>query len=69
MRMIGRFLSRAFFWTYERGSFPWDLCCLFIIAIIFSTPADFLTEYSQRPLGPDQIHDLVVAWLASLLTG
>lgn len=69
MTKVRRFFHRAFFWTYERGSFPWDLCCLFIIAIIFLTPGDFLMKYTGRPLNPDQIRDLVVSWLGSLFGG
>ena len=33
-----RVISRALFWTYQRGSWQYDLLCLVIILFIFLTP-------------------------------
>jgi hypothetical protein len=59
MKTIGRFFRNVFFWTYERGSWQWDLNCLFFVVVIFTTPADFLQSYTATPLSPAQIHALL----------
>lgn len=66
MKALRNFLMRAFFWTYSRGSWQWDLCCLVIILIIFSTPKDFLLSHTHRPLTPDQIESIVKSFFSSL---
>lgn len=43
---IGRFLSRSIFWTYERGSWQYDIICALILIFIFLTPA---TWFHDRP--------------------
>jgi hypothetical protein len=53
-----RFLVAVFYWQFNRGSWPWDLCCLFHIAIIFATPRDFLECYTRHPMTPDQIRSI-----------
>jgi hypothetical protein len=57
--MIGRFLYRAFYWTYDRGSWQWDISCLVFIFIIFTTPSDFLSQYTRHALTPQEIHSIV----------
>jgi len=59
MNPIGRFFWRIFFWTYERGSWQWDLSCLFFLVVIFTTPADFLQSQTANPLSPSQIRSLL----------
>lgn len=54
-----RFLAAVFYWTYERGSWQWDLSCLFFIIVIFTTPQDFLESFSRRPLSPNEIRGLL----------
>ncbi len=61
--MIGRFLIRVFYWSYSRGSWQWDIFCLFFLLVIFATPSSFLLEYTRHPLTPDQIHAIVKEWL------
>jgi len=65
--MILRFLKNAFYWQYERGSLPWDISCLVFILIIFTTPHDFLMNYTRHPLTPMQIHEIVMSFFASLV--
>jgi len=65
MNAVRHFFYQAFFWTYERGTWPWDLHCLVIILIIFSTPKDFLMSYSHRALSPDQIATILKSFLVS----
>ena len=44
---MGRILKSYFFWTYERGSFHYDVMVTLILAFIFVTP--FLWNYGDRP--------------------
>lgn len=44
---MGRILKSYFFWTYERGSFHYDVMVTLILAFIFITP--FLWSYGDRP--------------------
>jgi hypothetical protein len=66
MSWLGRFFYRVFFWTYDRGSWQWDLSCLFFLLVIFSTPQDFLLDYSQNSMSPEQIRCLVANFFQSL---
>lgn len=66
MNAIGRFFYRVFFWTYSRGSWQWDLMCLFFLLIIFGTPRNFLEKYSLHPMSPTEICAYVVGSLKSL---
>lgn len=42
-----RILKSYFYWTYERGSFHYDVMVTLILAFIFVTP--FLWNYGDRP--------------------
>jgi hypothetical protein len=44
---VGRILKSYFFWTYERGSFHYDVMVTLILAFIFITP--FVWNYGDRP--------------------
>ena len=33
-------MKRHLLWTYERGSFQWDILCLLILAFLFLIPRD-----------------------------
>lgn len=54
-----RILKSYFFWTYERGSFHYDVMVTLILAFIFITP--FLWNYGDRPQ-PNKLaaHSLLV---------
>lgn len=56
-----RFLAAVFYWTYERGSWQWDLSCLFFLVVIFTTPRDFLENCTRQPLTPDQIRAIFLS--------
>jgi len=49
---VGRILKSYFFWTYERGSFHYDVMVTMILAFIFITP--FVWNYGDRPQ-PDKL--------------
>jgi hypothetical protein len=57
------FFYRAFFWTYDRGSWQWDVSCLVFLIIIFTTPKDFLSHYTRHLLSAGQIHEILFSWL------
>ena len=44
---MGRILKSYFYWTYERGSFHYDVMVTLILAFIFITP--FVWNYGDRP--------------------
>jgi hypothetical protein len=66
MNTIKRFLGAIFYWTYERGSWQWDLSCLVFIIIIFTTPREFFDRYTNNPLAPDQIRSAIATFLQNL---
>jgi hypothetical protein len=47
---MGRILKNYFFWTYQRGTFHYDIMVTLILAFIFITP--FLWNYGDRPEPP-----------------
>jgi hypothetical protein len=51
-RQVGRILKSYFYWTYERGSFHYDVMVTLILAFIFITP--FVWNYGDRPQ-PDKL--------------
>jgi hypothetical protein len=44
---VKRILKSYFFWTYERGSFHYDVMVTLILVFIFITP--FVWNYGDRP--------------------
>ena len=46
---MSRILRSYFFWTYERGSFHYDVMVTLILAFIFLTPR--IWNYGDRPQG------------------
>ncbi|MBT9332820.1 hypothetical protein [Paracidobacterium acidisoli] len=47
---VGRTLKSYLFWTYERGSFHYDVMVTLILAFLFVTP--HLWDYGDRPVPP-----------------
>lgn len=47
---MGRILKSYFFWTYQRGTFHYDVMVTLILAFIFATP--FIWNYGDRPQSP-----------------
>jgi len=44
MAGIGRMLYRMFFWSYERGSWQYDVAVILILFFVFSPKAGFTTS-------------------------
>lgn len=53
MRAIGRFFGRILFWSYDRGTVPYDLLVMAIVAFVFLSPRRwFHDEPEVGPLAP-----------------
>lgn len=55
---LGRTLKSYVFWTYERGSIPYDIMVTLILAFIFITP--HLWHYGDQPQLPQQTRRSIV---------
>jgi CDP-diacylglycerol--glycerol-3-phosphate 3-phosphatidyltransferase len=53
--------SRAFFWTDERATLPYDLWVIAILAFVWLTPPDWLADPTARGYG-------LIRWVADLST-
>ncbi|MFY9574565.1 MAG: hypothetical protein WAV20_24455 [Blastocatellia bacterium] len=51
MKIVLRTLKKTLFWSYERGSWQYDLMCVLILAFIFFAPNNvFDSRRVSRPL-------------------
>lgn len=49
LRKLGAAIHRGLFWTYERGTWQYDIMVALILAFIFLTPRDW---FHDRPVPP-----------------
>jgi len=47
MASLGQFLSRTFFWSYERGTWPYDLAVILILVFVLLTPRAWFHDQPQ----------------------
>src|SRR5579864_5642448 len=47
MRKIGEVLQRTIFWSYERGSWPYDIMVITIVAFVLLTPRSWFHDQPQ----------------------
>lgn len=47
MAALGRMLSRIFFWTYERGTMPYDIAVAAILVFVLLTPKAWFHDRPQ----------------------
>ena len=47
LRRLGLAIYRGFFWTYERGTWQYDIMCFLIVAFILFTPRSW---FNDKPL-------------------
>jgi len=47
MRKIGQVLQRTIFWSYERGSWPYDVMVIVIVAFVFLTPRSWFHDQPE----------------------
>ncbi len=48
----GQFLSRLFFWSFERGSWQYDLAVIGILIFVFFMPRRWLRDQPEASLPP-----------------
>jgi hypothetical protein len=47
MRKLGRILLRVLFWSYERGSWPYDVMVVAIVLFVLLTPRSWFHDQPQ----------------------
>jgi hypothetical protein len=50
MRRLGRILSRIVFWSYERGTWPYDIAVVAILIFVLLSPRSWFND--QPPMTP-----------------
>jgi hypothetical protein len=57
MASLGQILSRTFFWSYERGTWQYDLAVIFILIFVLLTPRTWFKDEPQvgLPAVPGQV--------------
>ncbi len=58
MRSVGRALYRTIFWSYERGTWPYDIAVIAIVVFVLFTPRHWFHDSPQ--LGPPSSDETVV---------
>jgi hypothetical protein len=48
MASLAQFLSRTFFWSYDRGSWQYDLAVIFILIFVLLTPARWFHDQPDQ---------------------
>ncbi len=54
MRAIGGFLGRILFWSHDRGTVPYDLLVIAIIAFVFLSPRRWFHDQPDTGPAPQQ---------------
>lgn len=49
---MGGLLKRIFFWNYERGTVPYDIIVLAIVAFVFLTPRNWFHDQAETSPAP-----------------
>jgi hypothetical protein len=57
MASLGQILSRTFFWSYERGTWQYDLAVILILVFVLLTPRYWFHDKPQSgaPVTPGQV--------------
>ena len=57
MAGIGQFLYRTFFWSYERGTWQYDVAVILILVFVLLTPRNLFHDKPQSgaPVSPGQV--------------
>jgi hypothetical protein len=57
MAGVGRILARTFFWSYERGTWQYDLAVILILIFVLLTPRGWVNDQPQvgMPAGPEHV--------------
>jgi len=57
MRTIGRVLLRTVFWSFERGTWPYDIAVALIVVFVLLSPRSWF--HDRSPLGPGRDSTMV----------
>lgn len=52
MKIILATLKKTLFWSYDRGSWQYDVMCVVILAFIFFVPNSVFTQRASSPDAP-----------------
>lgn len=57
MASLGQILSRTFFWSYERGTWQYDLAVILILVFALATPRNWFHDQPESggPAAPGQV--------------
>jgi hypothetical protein len=57
MASLGQILSKTIFWSYERGTWQYDLAVLLILVFVLATPARWFHDQPESggPAAPGQV--------------
>jgi hypothetical protein len=57
MASLGQILSKTFFWSYERGTWQYDLGVILILVFVLLTPRNWFRDKpeSGAPVAPGQV--------------
>ena len=57
MASLSQILSRAFFWSYERGMWQYDVAVILILVFVLLTPRNWFHDKPQSgtPVSPGQV--------------
>jgi hypothetical protein len=57
MASLGQILSKTFFWSYERGTWPYDIAVILILVFVLLTPRNWFKDKpaSGAPVSPGQV--------------
>jgi len=57
MASLGQILSKTFFWSYERGTWQYDVAVILILAFVLATPRNWFHDKPESggPASPGQV--------------
>jgi hypothetical protein len=57
MASLGRILSKTFFWSYERGTWQYDVAVILILVFVLLTPREWFHDQPEGggPAAPGQV--------------
>ena len=63
MASLKHILSRTFFWSYERGTWQYDVAVVLILIFVLLTPAGWFNDqpHFDKPLASERIQLVVVS--------
>ena len=63
MASLQKILGRIFFWSYERGAWPYDIAVVVILIFVLLTPRGWFRDQPQvgMPAAPEQVQLVLVS--------